>query len=215
MRFSKLTWFGIVVFVIPIVVFGGWDIWLQTRNCRPIYMPVQMTIGHVRTLEFTINLGGRYTIEIESKKQIPFETLNCLLGSSMPFEKCERPSVVKANWVLTHAGKAVESGTTASDDGGSWTKETVAREMGTFQGQRGRRYVLDVDFAADGSALSPTDPHLKVEVHPGFYEGAMFESYYLRAKCEEAALVGLSLLVISTARFLWQRRRSRSVSSFR
>jgi hypothetical protein len=51
--------------------------------------------------------------------------------------------------------------------------DSISRELGHFQGQSGRKYVLDVNVLADGSSLTPGNPRLKVEVHPMFYEDVM------------------------------------------
>jgi hypothetical protein len=44
--------------------------------------------------------------------------------------------------------------------------DSISRELGHFQSQNGRKYVLDVNVLADGAALAPGNPRLKVEVHP-------------------------------------------------
>jgi hypothetical protein len=97
MQLSELTWSGIVAIILAVAIFGGWDIWLQTRNTRPVYMPIQMLVGGVRTPEFRVNLTGPYTIEVEARKRIQFQTLNCLLGmSDMPGYKCNVAPVLKS-----------------------------------------------------------------------------------------------------------------------
>lgn len=191
--------------VLSIGVFAGWDVWLQTRICKPIDIPIAITPGHVLTHEFKVNLSRHYTIEIEAKKHIPFDTLNCLLGMETMVKGCNQPSVVKANWALMSGGRMVAMGSSDTDQGGGWAQETIAREIGNFESQRGLPYVLDINFLEDGRALSATDPHLKVEVHPDFYEGTMFESYFLRWWCGASSILGVALLSVSGTRFLWRR----------
>lgn len=90
---------GTVCVLVGVGVFASWDIWLQTRSTRPGYMPVSLAPGEVTTPQFRVNLSAQYTIEIEAKKTITFEALNCLLGMSlMPNQKCDRPSAIKADW---------------------------------------------------------------------------------------------------------------------
>src|SRR5208282_2885987 len=163
MRLSGLTWSGISCVAVAIATCGGWDLWLQTRNNRPVYVPVSLTADHVHVPEFHINLSGPYEIKIEAKKRIPFEMLNCLLGMSMSSEKCDGPSVVRARWALTSNGVVVAKGISDTEKGGAWANDTIERQIGSFQGKWNRRYILDVDFTADGSALAVTDPHLVVE----------------------------------------------------
>jgi acyl-homoserine lactone acylase PvdQ len=38
----------------------------------------------------------------------------------------------------------------------------VIRVIGDFKGEKGNKYILDVNFTKDGSALAVTDPHLIV-----------------------------------------------------
>jgi hypothetical protein len=207
MRISKTTWLGIVCVLTGVCIFGSWDVWLQTRNTRPVYMLVSLAPGEVTTPQFRVNLSAQYTIEIEAKKTITFETLNCLLGMSlMPEQKCEHSSVIRANWTLMSGNKVVQTGTSDADDGGGWARDTIARELGTFWLRKGQVYVLHTQFTEDSRALAPTDPHLKIEVHPDFYEGTMFTSYFLMRKCEWVVALGLLILAVSCLKWLWRRR---------
>jgi hypothetical protein len=208
MRISKTTWIGIVCILIGVCVFAAWDIWLQTRTTRPVYMQVSLTPGEVTTPEFRVNLRALYTVEIEAKKTLPFETLNCLLGmSTRPDQKCDRPSVIKTSWTLTSGRKVVQTGTSDADDGGGWAQDTIGRELGSFWLEKGQAYVFRVRFVADGRELAPTDPHLKIEVHPDFYEGTMFTSYFLMRMCEGVVVLGLIILAVSFLKWLWQRKK--------
>lgn len=208
MRISWMAWAGIVCVVGSVSAFATWDIWLQTRTTRPVYMQVSLAPGVVTTPEFRVNLSSQYTLEVEAKKTIPFETLNCLLGMSlMPGQKCDRPSVIKATWTLTSEGKVVQAGTSAEDDGGGWAQDTIGRELGRFWLEKGHAYVLHLQFSADGRALAPTDPHLKIEVQSGFYEGTMFTSYFLMSGCGGVLALGLLIIVAVCLKWLWQRKR--------
>jgi len=212
MQLSKLTLSGIIAFTVGAVVSGGWNIWVMTRTVLPIDIPVSVVPSHVRTKEFKVNLKRLYIISIEAKKRIPFDTLNCLLGVSTDpgnvlGKTCNRPSVVNARWVLTSGGSVVSTG--KSDDappGGGWGNETIARTIGRFEGQGGRRYVLDVEFLSDGSALAVTDPHLKVEVTAAYYEDVMWGSLLRFWPWVILAVLGLVLLVIAAIRSLLHRR---------
>jgi acyl-homoserine lactone acylase PvdQ len=177
-------------------------------------MQVSLAPGEITTPEFPVNLSAQYTVEVEAKKTIPFETLNCLLGmSTMPDQKCDRPSVIKASWTLTSGGKVVQTGTSDADDGGGWATDTIGRELGTFWLKKGQAYALGVQFSADGRALAQTDPHLKIEVRPDFYEGTMFTSYFLMRWCERVLVLGLLILAVASLKWLWQRKRVVQLSS--
>jgi hypothetical protein len=186
-----------------IALYGTWATWLATRTDRPVDVPMSMAVGHVRTREFKINLNALYIIDIEVQKTIPFDTLNCLLGTAMgpastALQDCpDRPSVVKATWVLTSNGQTVARGSSDDHRYGAWMNSAISRELGHFQSQSGRRYVLDVDVLADGSPLAPGNPRLKVEVHPMFYEDVMVGGAIMFLTALVLALIGGILLVIS------------------
>jgi hypothetical protein len=168
-----------------------------------------MAIGHLRTSEFKLNLNALYTILIEVQKTIPFDTLNCLLGVAMPrssatvLGECPgHPSVVKATWVLTSDGLTVAQGSSDDHRWGAWMNDSIARGLGSFHSQRGRRYVLDVNVVADGSALDVGKPRLTVEVVPGIYEAYYFWSGIIFVAMAFLVLVGLTLMIVS-----WRRNR--------
>ena len=212
MRLSKVTWTGIITFSLGVAASGGTIIWDATRNALPIDQPVSVVPGHVRTREFTVNLNRPYIVSIEAKKRIPFDTLNCLLGVSTDpgnvlGKTCDRPSVIKARWVLTSGGTVVAVGETEDAHGdGGWKNETIQRIIGWFHGESGRPYVLDVEFLSDGSALAITDPHLKVEVTNAYYEDVMWESLNNFWPWVALALLGLVLLVAAAVRYRWRGR---------
>ena len=208
---TKLT--GLTFVLAGISVYGTWVIWLVTRTERPVNIPISMAIGHTRTSEFKLNMNAPYMIEIEvQKEKIPFETLNCLLGTAMApmssvLQECpDKPSVVKASWVLTSDGHIVAQGSTEDYRSGAWKNESISRELGHFQSQSGRRYVLDVNVLADGASLTPGNPRLKVEVHPEVYEANMVWSAILFLAMGVLVLVGVILLFVS----LMKSRRERS-----
>ncbi len=174
---SRTKTVGLACVGIGIAVYGIWALWLSSRTNHPVDVPISMVPGHVRTREFKTNLNAPFTIDIEVQKTIPFDTLNCLLGTSMgtmttALQECpDRPSVVKASWVLTSDGRVVAQGSSDDYRSGAWMNDSISRELGHFQSQNGRKYVLDVNVLADGAALAPGNPRLKVEVHPEVYEG--------------------------------------------
>jgi hypothetical protein len=207
---------GLAFVCAGVAVYGVWILWLSTRTERPVDIPISMAVGHVRTREFKINLEAPFTIQIEVQKKIPFDTLNCLLGTAMgrmttDLRECpDRPSVVKANWVLTSNGHPVAQGSSDDYRSGAWMNDSISRELGHFGSQSGRRYVLDVNILADGSSLAPGNPRLKVEVHPDVYEGNIISSAILFLAMGLVVLIGVIVLLVS---FVKNRRRHSSPSS--
>jgi len=207
MRLTKLTWVGIACIAVASATFGAWVLWIETRIDRPVYIPVSLAAGHVHVPEFRINLSGLYEIKVEAKKHIPFDTLNCLLGMSMEPEKCNVTPVVKASWIVTSKGAVTAEGKSDTERGGAWGNDTIEKQIGSFEGKKNRRYALDIDFTADGSALRATDPHLVVGITSDFYEGSMCIGAFLSLGCATVAAIGIVLLGIAGVRLIYRRRR--------
>lgn len=214
MRLPGTKLAGVIFLCAGIGVYGGWVLWLTTRTERPVNIPISMAVGHVRTKVFKLNMSAPYTIDVEVQKKIPFDTLNCLLGmatapASTALQDCpDRPSVVKVSWVLKSDGQIVAQGSSDDYRSGAWANDSISRELGHFQSQIGRRYVLEVDVLSDGSALAPGHPRLKVEVHPEVYEGHMVWTAVLFLAMAVLVFVGAIFLIIS---YIGNRRLSSSV----
>jgi hypothetical protein len=165
-----------------------------------------MAVGDMRTPEFKVNRNAPYDIYIEVQKKIPFDTLNCLLGTaagptSSDLQECpDRPSVVKVSWVLTSDGQLVARGSTDEHRSGAWTNDSIERDLGHFQSRSGRPYILNVDVLADGSLLAPGNPRLKVEVLPTVCEDELFESAIVNLIAVGLVIVGGILLLVPFAR---------------
>ena len=204
MPLSRTKFVGLTLIFAGIGAYGAWVLWLTTRTELPVNIPISMAIGHIRTREFELNMSAPYIIAVEvQKKNIPFDTLNCLLGLSMAststtLHECpDRPSVVMASWVLTSDGHTVARGSSDDYRSGAWMNDAISRELGHFQSQSGRRYVLDVNVLADGALLTPGNPRLRVEVHPEVYEGNIVVSIILFLAMGVLASVGAILLLVS------------------
>jgi hypothetical protein len=203
---------GLIFVCVGVTCYGTWALWLFTRINRPVNVPIAMTVGHVRTPVFKVNRAAFYDIEIKVQKTIPFEILNCLLGTAMAqsstdLQECpDKPSVVKASWILSSDGKIVAQGSTDDLRSGAWENNSISRELGFFKSQKGRPYVLDVDVLAGGSSLAAGNPHLEVEVSPAVYEDEMVLGAILFFLAAGLILVGM---VTSLAAFVktWRARR--------
>jgi hypothetical protein len=208
-RHSKIAWIGTTLIAVGIIVFGVWWLWPNNDINKPVDMPISMATGHVITPGFKLNTNRLYTIEIVAKKTIPFDTLNCLLGMPQPGtqKQCERSSVIKAAWTLRSDGTTVAQGNSEADSGGGgWSDDDIARGIGSFRSEKGRNYVLDVNFLTDGAALSATDPHLKVEVSTDYYEGDAWFGLILMWLCAALVAAGALLLGVSGIWCWWNQR---------
>jgi hypothetical protein len=203
MRRRKTGLIGFILVLVGVSAYGTSVLWLKTRTMDPVNIPILMTVGHVRTREFKLNVDMPYAIDIEVQKTIPVETLNCLLGTRVveggTFEDCpDRPPVVKASWSLTSDGQTVAKGSSDDYRSADWMRDYISREIGNFQGQSGRLYVLDVNVIVDGNALALGKPRLKVEAHPDPFWGPRFLSgVILFLGMIVLVLIGGTLIVVS------------------
>jgi hypothetical protein len=165
---NRLFAIGIVLIITGGVVHGSWVIWTETRNLSPIDMPISVTPGHIQTPEFKINMDAVYMIEISADKdKFPSNSLHCLLGYKFLDSDCaDTPSVIKAKWKVLSQGNFVAEGSSDDPHGGAFMDRTIARSIGSFDGQDGSTYKVDVDILADGSKLSGGNPHLRIDAFP-------------------------------------------------
>lgn len=197
---------GLILVGAGIALYGARVLWSCTRTDVPVDLPISMAIGHVHTSEFKVNRNAPYDIELEVQKKIPFDLLNCLLGTSMAatstdLQECpDRPSVVRMSWVLKSNGHVVARGSTDDHRVGAWAGDTISRDLGYFQTQSGRPYVLDVDVLKDGSALGPGNPRLKVKVSAAIYEDEVLGTAIVGVLAVGLALVGVILLLVPFTR---------------
>jgi hypothetical protein len=200
---SRAKLIGGLLICCGIAPYGTWMLWLTTRTNVPVNMPISMSIGRVQTPFFKLNRDAPYDIEIEVQKKIPFDVLNCLLGTAMAPTSTEltecpnQPSVVKIAWVLESEGQIVSTGSTDTYRRGAWGNYSVARELGYFQGKKGQRYVLNLEVLTDGTALLPGNPRLKVGVDPSVYEGDLVGNAILLLVMLLFGLTGSIVLLIS------------------
>jgi hypothetical protein len=78
--FPILAKVGLGFILTGIAAICSWALWSETRTWVPVDLPVSLTVGHIKTREFKINQNALYEIEIDAERNIPYQTLNCLLG---------------------------------------------------------------------------------------------------------------------------------------
>ena len=62
MRVSRTVCVGITAVLTGVVLFGGTRYWIATRTLSPVYMPVSLSRGHLKTGDFKINIRAFYSI---------------------------------------------------------------------------------------------------------------------------------------------------------
>ncbi len=160
------AWIGTILATFG-VLFGGSLLSAQPHGTAiPIDMPVSLAVGQVKTPEFKTK-NGMYGIMVRVKRSLPPDTINCMLGVVFVQRdpKCIKEPILRANWTLWSDGQIVKQGSTNDQrNGGRWAYDSVDRIIGGFRGEKGRKYILEVNFTANGTALDATDPHLIVQL---------------------------------------------------
>lgn len=177
---------------------------MRTRTYEPVCIPLSMKVGPVQSPEFTVNLNQLYDIRIEAQQKIPFDTLNCLLGTNPPEGiKCDRQPVIRASWIVrSKNGVPVAQGTSEDDKYGHWSTASASRDIGSFMPKKGEKYILDVNVLKDGTALLPSHPLLKVELAEGVSQDMTFFTFGLFYMCGLIVLIGVLLLIVAGIKHL-------------
>lgn len=135
-------------------------------DCRKpaVDIPVSLAEGTVRTPEFPVKRQP-YLIMIRAQKRLPFRDMNCMLGLETPLAdpNCNKEPLLQADWKVWDNGQAVYRGSARRRNGhGGWAEDSIEKWLGHFVGEKNKKYVLEVTFTTDGSALNVTNPHLIV-----------------------------------------------------
>jgi hypothetical protein len=134
-----------------------------------VYMPISLAAGRVRTPKFVAKCSQYYDIMLQFEKPLPFLRMVCMVGvTSGPLDKkdCEKDDpIVRADWTVWEGGRIVEWGSMRDCCDSKFTKENIFKLVGMFLLEAGKKYVVQVHFTKDGSALNVANPHLIVIPH--------------------------------------------------
>jgi hypothetical protein len=133
-------------------------------DCRKprLDIPISLAEGTVVTPEFLVKREG-YVIKIQVSKKLPFSDLNCMMGLNLPLHKCDKDPLLQVDWILRDHEEVVAQGCVhVADSHGGWSNDSIERYIGGFGGEGKKKYVLELRFTKDGSALNVADPHLIV-----------------------------------------------------
>lgn len=185
---GKWTWLLAGPLAVALLVSGcaaiDYEAHPYARGRSVVDMPISLAPGTVRTPEFAV-VAENYKIMIQIEKSLPFGQLQCMIGvtSGTPLDLqlngCQADDpVLRADWAVWDEGRAVAKGSSTPHNHAMWTEEHVykfleipecdskaLRPACGFNGEIGRKYVLEVRFTADGSALNVAHPHLIVVRH--------------------------------------------------
>jgi hypothetical protein len=77
--------------------------------------------------------------------------------------------VLRADWTVWEDGHILYWGSIPDEDGGAWAAKSIFIQVGSFGLVGGKKYVVQVHFTKDGTALNVANPHLIVIPHKDMY----------------------------------------------
>lgn len=133
---------------------------------EPVVIPVSLAKGKtVRTPVFLVK-NAEYHIDIRVDRGLPFGELSCMIGGST--HHCEMAHfdlVLEAEWRVLDGDHVVAQGTSRDSLGESaWADSFMDRYLGEFAGVANKKYVVEVKFTKDGTALKELNPRLVVRM---------------------------------------------------
>jgi len=171
-KLLEKTLVSMVCLVTVITLLGAYWPWEYVKYPHPVNMPVSLAVGHVKTPEFKV-IKDRYIILITAKiGKLPIAKQECMMGMSTgPLDpnNCDQEPLIMANWTVWSDGHIVAQGTPKDAGTFSYASDELSRYLGDFYGEKGKKYILDVNFIKDGTALAVTNPHLNVEISNASY----------------------------------------------
>lgn len=133
-----------------------------------VYMPVSLAAGRVRTPEFPVAKSQWYDIVLRIEKPLPPLRMRCMTGATLgPLDAkdCEKNErVLRADWTVWEDGHIVHWGSIPDEDGDRWDAKDIFIQIGSF-GLVAGKYVVQMHFTEDGTALNVANPHLIVIPH--------------------------------------------------
>lgn len=145
-----------------------------------VYMPVSLAVGRVRTPEFSVPKGQWYDIVLQvemplapkSARLASSQRVRCMTGATLgPLDErgCGRNDrVLRADWTVWEGGRIVYWGSIPEVDGGKWGDDIII-QIGSFGLETGKKYVVQMHFTKDGTALNAANPHLIVIPHQDMF----------------------------------------------
>lgn len=137
-----------------------------------IDMPVSLVPGTVQTPEFSA-AAQWYDVIIEVEKPLPLRQMQCMMGAtSGPFEAKDcsnNDPLLQADWTVWDGERLVANGSSPDECACAFEDKHIYQSLGSFAGEAGKKYVVQVRFTKDGAPLNVANPHLIVIQHRNFW----------------------------------------------
>jgi len=133
-----------------------------------IDLPISIGLCAVRMPEFVAKKSP-YRFMLEADASLGLDPMNCMLGLfSTPLQRREHNCLddvplLRADWTVWLGDEAMTRGSSPLQDHASWARNSLSKQMGYFVAEAGKKYVIEVKFLKDGSAINAANPHLVVQ----------------------------------------------------
>jgi hypothetical protein len=181
LRSRASGWLGLGLLLAGLGLIAGIHLWHTTRAFVPLDIPVSLSRGSIQTGEFLINLEALYSVTIEFEPSAGAGQIDCEQRDTFA-DPLQTRWTVKRNGVPNPRLGAAN---------------THGRYLGGFGAESGR-YELNIEVLSDSGSLNALKPHLHIEANWRDYEDAEEVVDYLSLFGAVLALVGGSLLRLSS-----------------
>ena len=192
-----LAWSGIVLAVSGVCSFVGNKAWYRTRTWFPVDLPIALSVGHVSSPEFTVNVKETFAIQLDVDSEIPKPVMETVLGIGDFPSKPDELRGFRLAWTLLSNGKVVKHEISDGRNQGYWGGRRMGRLLGYFLAEKGMRYRLDLDVLEDASQLSHYDPRVKVGIDIFTLDGYAIGQGLLEFVSLAVAGLGTALFVVT------------------
>jgi hypothetical protein len=137
-----------------------------------IDMPVSLVPGTVQTSEFSVT-SEWYDIIVQVEKPLPFIQMRCMMGVTsglLESKDCSsNDPLLQADWTVWDGEHLVGNGSIPDSCACAFENKHIYKSLGSFAGEAGKRYIVQVRFTKDGTPLNVANPHLIVIQHRNFW----------------------------------------------
>lgn len=131
-------------------------------------VPVSLAVGTVRTPTFPV-VSQWYDIMVQVEKPLPFRQMACMMGVASglfdPKDCNSNDPLLRADWKVLDGDQIVDKGSIPDRCACKFEDKYIYKFLGSFAGEAGKKYVVEVKFTRDGTPLNVANPHLIVIRH--------------------------------------------------
>ncbi|MDR3742203.1 MAG: hypothetical protein P4L40_24565 [Terracidiphilus sp.] len=136
-----------------------------------VYMPVSLGVGTIRTPEFPA-VSRWYDILVQVEEPLPFMQMICMMGVADPLDlkNCSsNDPLLQADWTVRDGEHIVDHVSIPDRPACKFGNKYIYKLLGSFSGEAGKKYTVEVKFTKDGTPLNVANPHLIVIQHRKFW----------------------------------------------